>query len=342
VISPFDLRDVRLVRQLEGLGIALDTEAALTLGVHLLRNALASFLALGERGMPTYVLRKSQGENEIRALAQLRHTPGKERARIVYVAPEPNLAEETIRAWNDLLDHLAHEAGTRGAQSLVAEAPVDSPAVELLRGAGFAVYTRQTVFQLDPSAPGAAPRDDETIDLGRARLRRRRPVDMWDVNLLYANTAPRLLQLIEPPPGAQDDGRRHGYVLEDTARREMVGYLEVIRGPAGLWLKGWLHPDAEERAGELVTGAVQLARAAQDDRVRPVYWCVRRYQDWLRGPLSYGGFHECGSQLVMVRHTVARVQSVAAEYESAAALERANMIVPRVGDDTLSHRPAAR
>jgi hypothetical protein len=169
---------------------------------------------------------------------------------------------------------------------------------------------------------------------------------MWDVNLLYANTAPRLLQLIEPPPGPQDDGRRRGYVLEDVQRRELIGYLEVMPGPAGLWLKGWLHPDAEERAGELVAGAVQLARAVsrspQGEHACPVYWCVRRYQDWLRGPLSGGGFHEWGSQVVMVRHTVARVQSLATEYESAAALERANMIVPRVRDDALPHRPPAR
>jgi ribosomal protein S18 acetylase RimI-like enzyme len=336
MITPFDLRDVPLVRRLEGQGLALDAESSLTLGVHLLRHALAAYLALGGGGMPTYVLRKGHNGNGLSGLAQIRHRQGGERARIVYLAPAlGELRDEVGQVWCGLLDHLTREAGARGAQSIVAEVPVDDPAVELLRTAGFAIYTRQKIHRLPGSeAPETARQpavfakdgDGLSVDLPQVRLRPRRSEDMWNISLLYANTAPRLLQLAEPPPGAHDSGWRRGYVLEDRRHREVVAYLEVKQGPAGVWIKAWLHPDAEDRADDLIAGALHLARAG---RPRPVFWCVRRYQDWLSESLAAHGFDLWGSQAVMVKHTVARVEAPEAERELARGLEnRAKVAMP--------------
>lgn len=334
MITSFDLRDVPLVRQLDGQGIPMDTEAALTLGVHLLRNALVSYLAMGERGLPTFVLRKGANGDRICALAQMRHRAGAERARILYIAPRLAPNEAVSGVWLGLLDHLTRVAGARGAQSLVAEVPIDSPAVETLRTAGFAVYTRQEVLRLDPPV-GAKPDGtalEEGIDTGSTRLRPRRPEDMWSINLLYANTAPPLLQLAEPPPGSQDDAWRRGYVLEDKRRGDVLAYLQVKQGPVGLCLKAWLLPDAEDRAGELVAGALRLA---QPVRPRPMYWLVSRYQGWLRGLLADSGFAEWASQAVMVKHTVARVGAEPARVLAGALETHPKLAVPVVKADRL-------
>jgi len=299
MIRPFDLRDIGLVRELEGQGTPLFVEAALTGHTAPLRGALVAYFGLSRRGgTPTFVLRERADGGSRQAFAQLRHYWGAERARLTYIAPSPTPEDIASAGWGQLLESLVAAAGERGAQSLVAEAPEGGEEVTWLRKAGFAVYARQDVWRLARPRPGLAASN------GRSTLRPRHPQDAWGVHLLYANTAPRLLQLAEPPPGEYSGGWRRGYVMGDQGG-EIVAYVEIRQGPRGVWVKALLHPDADERAGEVITGVLALLEGRPE---RPVYWGVWRYQDWLRGPLADAGFEPWTSQAIMVKQIVARVE----------------------------------
>lgn len=310
MIRPFDLRDISLVRELEPQGTPLFTEAALTGRTAPLRGAIVAYLAFGERGTPTFILHERENGRWLRAFAQLRHPAGAERARLSYIAPKPTSADVATSGWTRLLQRLVEAAGERGAQSVVAEAPEGSEEVVWLRNAGFVVYARQDVWRL------ATPRPVQPADHPNS-LRPRRASDTWGVHLLYANTAPRLLQLAEPPPGESTDGWRRGYVMQGKGD-EIVAYVEIRHGPRGIWIKALLHPEADERAHELIASA--LALTANRSSQIPIYWGVRRYQDWLRGPLADFGFEPWSSQAVMFKQIASRVEQP--EFALIPALEK--------------------
>jgi hypothetical protein len=281
MMRAFDWRDVRLVKALSGHGLCLDSESGLTHGCHPLSDALLAYLMPGTRPT-TWVWR----DHHQAAFGQLRHRPHQEQARILFVAPE--LDEALEGGWMALVEQLAAEAGRRGAHSLIAEVDEASREFEALRMAGFAVYARQSVWKLARPLPGLA------ADIG---VRPADPKDVVGINVLYTNIVPRLVQQVEPaPPGAR------GYVLEREG--ELIAFLDVRRGPAGIRLDPYLHPEAFELSDEVVQAV--LGRLSNPMGL-PVYLCVRRYQDWLQEVLAQIGFELQGAQAMLVKRLTARV-----------------------------------
>jgi hypothetical protein len=82
------------------------------------------------------------------------------------------------------------------------------------------------------------------------------------------------------------------------------------------WLRFFIHPDAEAEVDEIVAAALEVTFAGEPEIV---YCCVRRYESWLPTALERSGFTICGSQAVMVRHTVHHISR--AVPETAIALE---------------------
>lgn len=208
------------------------------------------------------------------------------------VSLPPDAAEERMndRAWLTLLDQAVVEVGKRGIHSLVAEVSETGPELPVLRRAGFVVYTRQDIWVLyEMPLPG-----------GTDILRQRQEVDDWDIQLLYANTVPRLVQLVEPLPPLGDGT---GWVLREDS--ELAAFVHIHDGPAATWLRLFVHPNAEARAEEIITAVLRQAPPRLN---HPVYCCVRRYQSWVQGALGRTGFTHWGSQAVMVKHTVYHLQ----------------------------------
>jgi hypothetical protein len=85
---------------------------------------------------------------------------------------------------------------------------------------------------------------------------------------------------------------------------ELLGYLEVARGPLGVWTQPYFHP-AAEKPDELLAGF--LSRIAFKNGV-PLYVCVRSYQSWLNGPLERAGFTRLSAQAVMVKRLAVGVR----------------------------------
>jgi hypothetical protein len=237
-------------------------------------------------GAPTLVWR----DGTRAGFGQLRHRPGEEQARALFIAP--NWSPDNA-AWLPLVERLAVEAGVRGGHNLIAEVEETSGEFEALRLAGFAIYARQTIWRLNGEL-AAAP-----VLPGAGGARPAAAADALAVSTLYANLVPRLVQQVEPAPKPGQ-----GYAYERDG--ELIAFLEVKRGPTGLWVEPYLHPEADNRADAILNAGLHLLANA-NRAGRPIYICVRRYQDWLQSVLQAAGFDYLGSQAVMVKRLVARI-----------------------------------
>lgn len=298
MIRPFSLRDLGLVRRLSEHGICLDAESALTRSHHPLRGAL--FGLIGSSDTPTYVWRSDDGDAtgfvQLQVVFDLS-------ARLVFVAMEPQTGgKHSARPydqdiWLPLLDEVVGAIGQRGLHSLVAEVDETGEELVVLRHAGFAIYTRQDIWMLS----------NRPVTASAAQLHPHQPVDDWDVEWLYANTVPPLIQLVEPSPPD------HGELWLLRENGELSAVVHAARGTGPTWLQIFIHPNASAQADEIVAAAVQIC---DQDEHFPLYCCVRRYQSWLQSALERSGFQHFKSQAVMVKHMTMPVA------KKAGALER--------------------
>ncbi len=306
--KPFDVRDVLLVSRLQGQGTLLNLEEALTQTYSPLVAALTGWLSLQEAGISTYVCDEKEGDRELAGFAQVRIRKGSAEADVVYLAPSPSAEAEAKTLWCRLLERLCLEAGEQGIQRIFARLPEDRPGIEAFQQVGFSIYAREDIFCLEQMPPDL-PRPETNA------LRPQQPADGWGLQELYAALAPRLVQQAEhltakkweavPGPWLRP-ASREGYVLEDEGK--IVGYVRIRQGQTGHWLEILLHPQAYERADELI---VQSLSILAEHPPRPIYCCLRRYQGGLRAPLEAQGFQPLTSQCVMIKHTTARAKKPA-------------------------------
>lgn len=300
MVRPFTLRDLALVRRLSEQGVSLHSESALADDLHPLRGALLNMVVRSD--CPTLIWKSEN--RELAGFIQLLLEENRQHAHILYVSPEigdGSSAENGASAgedgninadiWLSLLDQAVAEVGHYGIHSLVAEVDETGPELPILRRAGFAVYTRQDIWLLgeDELAVGQV---DATH-----KLRPRLAKDDWEIQLLYANTVPRLVQLVEPVPSIATGGTW----IHRNDNGELAAFVKIHEGSVATWIRFFIHPGAESDAGEILKSAL-LVKASQLSK--PVYLCVRRYEGWLPSVLQEVGFRKWASQAVLVKHTV--------------------------------------
>ena len=292
MIRSFTLRDLALVRRLSDNAVSLHTESALTHNPHPVRDALMSMIS-GD--YPTLICKR--GEAGATGFIQIQVQESSPHAHIFFLGSHKGRdsqkngdsddlhVKETI--WLALLDQAIAEMGSRGIYSLVAEVNETGDDLPILRQAGFVVYTRQDIWVLDSVDPNL----HSTLLLSP-----RQSEDDWDIQLLYSNTVPRLVQLVEPLPPMADG---EGWVLREDG--ELVAFVHIHTGSVASWMRLFVHPNADSWAQDILSVAL---RRVMPTPTHPVFCCVRRYQTWLQGPLERTGFSLQVSQAVMVRHTV--------------------------------------
>lgn len=280
------LRDIPLVKRLAESGIVLDSELYFTRAADGPDSAVFSSIVLPQRGLLTLVAR-CDGEHVV---GQIRLKPSEHLAQIVYIAPP--LDEDTHdTAWLRILDAMAAEAGKRGAHILTAEVDESSQLFQTMRRAGFAVYARQEIWR---RLPGEGPLPAPPVALAEET-----DADALDIQLLYCNIVPRLVQQIAVP--ARDSA---GLVYRQD--NHIQGYIAMSEGRHGIYIVPYLHPDILfTEVSAILAGAV--ARSSNANRL-PVYVCMRRYQDWLGDTLVELGFERWTEQAVMVRHITAGIR----------------------------------
>jgi len=259
-------------------------------------------------GVFTYVCDEMRESQRMTGFAQVRMRQESSEADVVYLTPSLLAVEDAKPIWCRLLEKLCLEAGEQGIQRIFARLPEDGPEVEAFQQVGFSIYTREDVLRLIQIPPDLAHPEGRTV-------RPQQPADSWELQGLYAAVTPRLVQQAEnitvreweiaPGPWPRQV-RREGYVLEDKG--EVIGYLRIRQGQIGHWLEMLLHPQAYERADELV---VQSLFLLAEYPPHPIYCCLRRYQGGLRTPLEARGFRHFASQCVMVKYTTVRIKEPA-------------------------------
>lgn len=323
MVRAFDLRDLALVKRLSERGVSLHAETALSDNLYPLRGALTGMLIGGD--LVTLVVKPENGE--VAGFLQLRVEPGDHHAHILYISPSCSSAAHNVEGippinneghtWLSLLDQAVIEAGQRGIHSIVAEVDEVGGALPLLRRAGFAVYTRQDIWILE--ARNYLPSGER-----QRGLIRQRASDEWDVQLLYANTVPRLVQLVEPTPELT---RGERWVWRDGD--ELAAFVHVYRGPVATWLRFFVHPNADAEAAQIIAATLELNPPREG---HPIYCCVRRYESWRPSVLERFGFQLWGSQAVMVKHTVHHIVKPLNEMTPVFESQRIPVSSPMIGN----------
>ncbi len=300
MVRPFALRDLALVRRLSEQGVSLHAESALADDLHPLRGALLSMVVRSD--FPTLIWKSEDRDSA--GFIQLLLEEDRQHAHILYLSPDLTVQARTDNGdtdaaenyenegvWLSLLDQAVSEVGQYGIHSLVAETDETGPELVVLRRAGFAVYARQDIWLLS-EVESSARNAGSTL-----QLRPRLAEDDWDIQLLYANTVPRLVQLVEPVPPVAAGST---WVQRDEVG-DLAAFVQIHEGSIATWIRFFVHPGAESDAEEILRSAL-LVQTAQ--RSKPVYLCVRRYEGWLPTVLQRTGFQKWASQAVMVKHTV--------------------------------------
>jgi hypothetical protein len=291
-VRPFDWRDFPALHRYRDHCIFLDSTRLLTQGPRLVPvGALISYFALTS-GIFTY---RSQDNNDTNAvlIGQVIHTAGAPSAHLSFLAPDIALESPALPA---LLDRVTKDIGERGAYHMLADVEEDTPAFDLLRNSGFAIFARQRIWKLNGKAPGktsvkdpsnGSQRQDPVLTPWKTGSSR----DLISVRSLYCNLVPGLVQQIEPSPA----GRPQGLVYREG--NDVMAYVEMKSGPHGIWMQPFIHPDMDNLPGRLV----YLLENLVFRHSRPVYLCVRSYQSWLESAVEDLGAEAGPCQVVMVK-----------------------------------------
>jgi hypothetical protein len=278
------LVDLPVLRRLTEHALVLDSELGCT------RDTLGVHGALIGGGMWTrdhYTLIGRVNRQNI--AGQIRVKPQDHLAQIVFIAPQHDDGDSNTGLLH-MLDAMVTEAGRRGAHMLTAEIDEHSPMFTTFRSCGFAVYARQELWR------GTLP---FPAHIQPAALTRESTDDTFDIQLLYSNIVPRLVQPIAVPSSESE-----GLVYRQDGR--VRGYIAFSEGKHGVYVTPYLHPDIPyQHAASILAGAIVKAERAEK---APITICVRRYQDWLETALREIGFDVVGQGAVMVKHIAAGVR----------------------------------
>jgi hypothetical protein len=278
-IRPFDWRDLTLLHGYLDRGIFLDSTRVLIHGRSVIpMGALLYFLGPSTR-MFTYRCNQSSPSGTP-LIGQITHASGASYARLSFLAPEDAIDQPGLTA---LSDYMALQMGKKGAFHILADINESSQVFQMLHRAGFAIYARQRIWQLEGKPLG----DQEPVPWRTALSR-----DTLGVRSLYCNVVPGLVQQVEPLPKKG----LNGVVLYKGS--DVLAFVEMKYGRNGIWIQPFIHPDV----GDFDCSLVNLLQELPGRGSRRLYICVRSYQSWLESAFEAMGARPGPVQAVMVRH----------------------------------------
>ncbi len=274
----FTITDLGLLNAYKKQALFLHNQLVLTQGPGAVTRAAWLSPVANFTGTFTYL--SSLNGDRGALIGQARHRMGSPVAHCTFLAPRELLDSHALP---ELLERLLARVGERGAQSLLAEVEENKPAYAALRQAGFSVYARQRVWQVTKP-----PRAKANASSWRPVFAR----DEFAVQLLRNSLLPGQVQQIEI-----DSAKLEGYV--HYREGELQAYVEVKRGPCGIWLQPFVHLDAEP-IDQMLADLVAKLRPRPS---RPLYVSLRSYQDWLESALQDLGAQPGPRQAAVARRT---------------------------------------
>jgi hypothetical protein len=279
MVHPFTLRDSYLIRKLGNRGKSFDSRTYLTRDLHLLRYATLAGLFPNLYPETQILDRPGNGSG----FAQLSHTKGSPSSHLRFLAP---IEIATGNTGSALIEALLAEAGRRQAQHVIAEVEENSEEYDFFRREGFTIYARQEIWKSGPKISKDEPNPE-------GMLRSFQSVDSPAALGLYCSVVPSLVYQMEGFPKNPE-----GWVLYEEG--ELVGFFGTQSGPLGLRVEPIFHPGARHVASWMTAWLV-----APDFPIgRPVYVCIRSYQDWISAILRDAGFSLFSRQAVFSRRIV--------------------------------------
>ncbi|GAB4469990.1 MAG: hypothetical protein Kow0088_02380 [Anaerolineales bacterium] len=278
-IRPFDWRDLFAFHRWRGECVYLHSAWVLTRGPLSMPGAVLSSLTSAS-GLVTAVYQTDNGGLPL--IGQAVQTAGSSWAHLLFLTPPQAINEASLAG---LHEHFAQVVTSRGALRFLADVDEQSPTFEFLRRVGYAVYSRQRIWQLPKEAetrPGA----------GESGWRVAVEEDLIPVRSLYHNIVPPLVQQVEPPPAAPLRG------LVYQSEEALLAYIELRYGQRGIWIQPLFHPDLQN----LQAVWNDLIHQVPYRFARPIYVCVRSYQAWLETVMEKLGALAGAQQAVMVKH----------------------------------------
>jgi hypothetical protein len=315
----FDWRDLLAIRRYRQECVFLDSALVLTRGPLLVERVLFSSLAPSMVGVFTCVADGERGYNEpeidpSRAgqanferqhsgqpiIGQFTHLWESPISYLTFLAPESELESPRI---SSLIEYMTVLSGERGALRLLADVDEKTQAFETLHHYGFAIYARQRNWQMPRGSS-----ENRSPNTWRAPTSR----DVIPIRSLYHNLLPALVQQAEPFSMRLPKG------LVCYQEGELLAYMEVRRGPRGIWINPFVHPDAENMTDRFN----DLLSKIPGSSSRPIYFCVRSYQSWLE-PLFEDMGAQAGPRQAVIIKQLAAPQKAARPF-ALPALEKGN------------------
>jgi hypothetical protein len=294
-VRHFDWRDLPALHRLRSQSVYLNSALVLTRGPLMVPGALFSFLA-PSMGIFTYVMNGEEtGASPV--FGQFIHLMGSPFSHLTFLTPDIALGSTAVYS---LMDFMIAQSGERGALRLLADVDERSEAFETLRRGGFAIYSRQRIWQLT-----GFPDGNSSSGIWRSAI----SPDEIPIRSLYNNLVPALVQQVEP----LSTQRPKGMVYYEHG--ELIAFVELKYGHRGIWAQPFVHPDAQDMAQHFI----EFLRRVPNRRSRPVYICVRSYQSWLETAIEDLGAEAGPRQAVMAKQFV--IQQKASRAFAIPALE---------------------
>lgn len=211
--------------------------------------------------------------------SQVLHKSGSRSARFSFVTPDCNQKCEDLYS---LVDFLSFQAGEMGALNVLAQIEESHPFFEILRRAGFSVYSWESIWRV-PETPSSSAQEPAWTSP--------EPGDENAIRCLYQTLVPPLVQHAEPY--ASESFPRLVY----RKQGDILAYVDILSGSAGTCLMPLVHPSVEN-VSAIFPGLINMLR----QKKKPVYLQVRSYQAWLSDALETAAAVPSPRFALLVKH----------------------------------------
>ena len=259
----FKLTDLSALYRYQSEVISLDCGYSITRGGNLLGTSVL-FEQIGpDRGTTLAVEVENYTKKKI--LGQLTLDPNTHTAQMNFLAPQELSGTSAMKT---MIEGLCKEAGAQGAVCVRAGIEVGDDIFSSFREQHFRVYDRLRIWYLPPQI--------NVHDAFENHWSMAHGSDFIGVRHLYSSLVPPMVQAAQP---LTEQSLPELVYWQDN---EIMGSIECMVGPGGIFIKPLLHPAVQENASAIIYQSLHHFLPLMG---RPVYLAIPSYQGWLESVL---------------------------------------------------------